>query len=144
MFDARLTVNGLLSQPQTVCHQEHNLRMDASQYTPPRVLALNVKALLDSGIGPTTQNDLALKAGVAQATIGRVLEGETAAKIDTVDGIARAYGLEGWQLLVAGMDPKNPPVLQPVSPQERALWASLKQNMAQLAQMEAAKYSSKP
>lgn len=73
--------------------------------------------------GPRTQSELFRKSGVAQATIGRILSPEGVdAGIETVDKIARAYGLEGWQLLVAGMDPTNPPVLQPVSKEERAFY----------------------
>lgn len=77
--------------------------------------------------GPNSQGELSRKAGVGQATIGRILaeDGENA-RIETVDKIARAYGLEGWQLMVAGMDPGNPPVLQPTSKEELALWARLK------------------
>lgn len=117
--------------------------MDPAQFKPRQALALNVKALLDSGIGPTTQTELATKSGVAQATIGRVLAAESSTTIDTVDGIAAAYGLQGWQLLVAGMDPKNPPVLQPISAAERTLYENLKNAALQLAEREAPTYKGK-
>lgn len=101
--------------------------MDKNRFTPRAVLRQNVKALMASKLGPTSQMELRRKAGVGQATIGRILSQEGVdAGIETVAKIASAYGLEGWQLLVAGMDPSNPPVLQPVSKAERALYDRLK------------------
>lgn len=77
--------------------------------------------------GPRTQGELFRKSGVAQATIGRILsdKGENA-RIETVEKLAAAYGLQAWQLMVAGMDPTNPPVLQPVSKEERAFYERVK------------------
>lgn len=100
---------------------------DKSKFTARAVLCQNVKALMGSGQGPKTQGELFRKSGVAQATVGRILSerGENA-RIETVDKLAKAYGLEGWQLMVAGMDPSNPPVLQPVSREERDLYARLR------------------
>lgn len=104
--------------------------MDKRDFTPKAVLRRNLKALMDKtkNYGPHSQGELHRKSGVAQSTIGRILgaEGEDSG-IETVGRIARAYGLEGWQLLVAGMDPANPPVLQPVSKEERALYDRLKE-----------------
>lgn len=90
-----------------------------------------------SKLGPTTQIALKVKSGVAQATIGRILGdvGENA-KIETVERLARAYGLEGWQIMIAGMDPSNPPVLQPVSPAERALYERLKSTVQDIAKLK--------
>lgn len=77
--------------------------------------------------GPTSQLGLAKKSGVSQATIGRILSDEGVdAQIETIDKIARAYGLQAWQMMIAGMDPTNPPVLQPVTKAERALYENLK------------------
>lgn len=99
-----------------------------ADFAPRNVLRRNLKALMDKAkkdgdreLG--SQIRLGKRAGVAQATIGRILssEGENAS-IETVSSLARAFGLESWQLLVAGLDPTNPPVLQPVSKAERALY----------------------
>lgn len=76
--------------------------------------------------GPNSQMALAKRSGVAQATIGRILREETGVTIDTLDELAKAYGLEGWQLMVAGMDPTNPPVIQAVTKEERELYKRLK------------------
>lgn len=104
-----------------------NSGLDRNNFTPRVVLAINLRALMASGRGPRSQNGLREKAGVAQATIGRILSarGENA-RIETVERLARAYGLEGWQLMIPGMDPANPPVLQPITKEERALYDRLK------------------
>lgn len=100
------------------------------QYTPRKILALNLKALLADRHGPSSEMELARRSKVAQATIGRIKREEVAASIETLAAIATAYGLEPWQLLIAGMDPSNPPVIQPLSKAERALYDGLKAAMA--------------
>lgn len=102
--------------------------IDKKKFAPRHVLAKNVKALLDSGIGPTSQLALGKKPGTGgQPTIGRIVSdrGENT-KLETIAAIAEAYGLEAWQLLVAGMDPKNPPVLAPVTKEQKEFWARLR------------------
>lgn len=119
-------MNGYLSQPLTVIRGNQNRVMDKGQFKPREVLRQNVQACLDSKIGPTTQLALHDKCGTAQATIGRILRGEGEnAKLETIAAIAKAYGLEAWQLLIAGMDPKNPPVLAPITQEQRAFWERL-------------------
>lgn len=134
---ARLTAHGLSCQPRAVPHSDHNRLVDKNQFKPRHVLRQNVKALMASGLGPTSQTALRAKSGVAQATIGRILGdvGENA-KIETVEKLAKAYGLEGWQMMVAGMDPTNPPVLQPVSPAERALYERLRATVQDIAKLK--------
>lgn len=101
------------------------------------VLRQNLKALLESGRGPRTQLALRTKSGVAQATIGRILshKGENSG-VETIERLAKAYDLEGWQLLIAGMDPNNPPVLQPISAEERQLYERLKHVAQDLAKYQ--------
>lgn len=100
------------------------------------MLAQNVKALLAHKDGPNNQSELFRKSKVAQATIGRILgaHGENA-RIETVERIARAYGLEAWQLLVPGMDPSNPPVLRSRSKQEEELYKRLRSTAEELARI---------
>lgn len=107
---------------------QNRLVVDKKKFSPREVLRRNVQALLDSGIGPTSQLALGKKPGAGgQATIGRIVseEGENP-KLETIAAIAAAYGLEAWQILVAGMDPKNPPVLAPVTKEEKEFWARLR------------------
>jgi transcriptional regulator with XRE-family HTH domain len=100
--------------------------VDKSLFKPRAILSKNLKGLMATKAGPNSQLGLARKSGVAQATIGRIIRQETAATIETLEDLAKAYGLQAWQLMVAGMDPNNPPVLQAVSKEERALYERLK------------------
>lgn len=68
---------------------------------------------------------------VGRSTVQRIAKGETPAELDNLEAIARAFDLEPWQLLVPGMDPSNPPVLQTPSHMERNLYARLKQLVAE-------------
>lgn len=91
---------------------------------------------MESGHGPTTQGGIP---GVAQSMVGRILnkdENENV-RIDTLAKIAKAYGLEPWMMLVPGMDPKNPPALQPVSKIEKELHERLQAAFAELAKLKA-------
>lgn len=102
--------------------------VEKKKFTPRQILRRNVQALLDSGIGPTSQMALGKKPGTGgQPTIGRIVsdQGENT-KLETIAAIADAYGLEAWQLLVAGMDPKNPPALAPVTKEEKEFWERLR------------------
>ena len=117
-----------MSQPYMVGEQTHNQPVDQTLFRPKMVLRSNLLCLMSATHGPKTQGELHRKSKVAQATIGRILGAKgNNATIETVDRLAKAYGLQGWQLLIAGMDPTNPPVLQPISKQERELYERLKQ-----------------
>lgn len=107
--------------------------VDKNQFAPRAVLRRNLKALMDKAAKDgnaelSKQIRLGKKAGVGQATIGRILspQGEDSG-VETVAKLAKAFGLEGWQLMVPGMDPSNPPVLQPVSKEEQALYSRLRE-----------------
>lgn len=57
----------------------------------------------------------ASKGVVSRSTFDRIRNGgkigASAVSIDKLDGVAKAFGLEVWQLLVPGMDISQPPVL---------------------------------
>lgn len=69
------------------------------------VLAANVKSLLDTHRTINTQVKLAQKSGVGQSTISRVIRGDTQATTETVEDLARAFGVTTAQLMTpsAGM-----------------------------------------
>lgn len=75
------------------------------------------------------------RSGVAQATIGRILRRETAADLDTVDALARAYHLMAWQLLVPDLDPANPPINR-LTQAERDLYQRLHTLAAEAAKIK--------
>lgn len=62
---------------------------------------------------------------VGNGTIQRIKTAEVACAIDTLHAIARAFELEAWQLMVPGIDPRNPPVLRQLSPEEAELYHRL-------------------
>lgn len=111
--------------------------MTPAQFTPAQILAQNLKALLQHGKGPRTQMELARKAQVGQATIGRILRADTAATVETIAALSAVYDLEAWQLLVAGMEPSNPPALIPVTAAERRLYARLRDTAREIAELPA-------
>lgn len=80
-------------------------------YTPKqteRYIAANLRALMKKA--KHSERDLAHKSGVAQKTVNNILNARGEAKIPTVERLAAAYGLNGWQLLVKslGKDVENP------------------------------------
>ena len=50
--------------------------------------------------------------------IDRLLKGDNAVKLDTLDEVAEKLGLQAWQLLLPDFDPKDPQ-LMPISAEER-------------------------
>jgi transcriptional regulator with XRE-family HTH domain len=110
--------------------------VEKSVFTPRAVLARNLRNLMATKAGPRSQTALRKKSGVAQATIGRILKQETEAGVETVDRLAKAFGLEGWQMMVPGMDPTNPPVLMAATPAEKALYDRLRATVEDIANLK--------
>ena len=94
------------------------------------ILSANVKALIDYSRehgGPVQDaRSLALKAKLTPPTIGRVLKRSSAARIGTLDAIARVFKIDPWLLLMPGLDPSNPPVIA-YTDSERRLYRRLKE-----------------
>jgi len=94
------------------------------------ILSANLKALKEAGAVSLSQKAIAKKAGVDQTTVSRTLTATNAPGVDKLDGLAKAFGVQAWQLLVADFDPAKPPVLAAPSPDPRAdelaeIWAAL-------------------
>lgn len=96
-----------------------------------KVIAENVRALMQAG-----RNGLRTQAAVSEAarrsghpldqkSVSRVLKAANAPQADTIEAIARAFDLEPYQLLVPGLDPRNPQVLRMLSPSEERLYQAL-------------------
>lgn len=88
-----------------------------------KILAGNIRALIDREA--LSVRGWALRHGLQQKAIDRIVKEENAASIDTLDAIANALGLMPWQLLVADLDVTNAPKLA-VSEAEIALVNRLK------------------
>lgn len=75
------------------------------------VLAENLAKLMhQAGQHALNQKEVGLRARCNQRTIGRVLNQEQAATVELLDGLAAAFGIQAWQLLVPDLDPQNLPV----------------------------------
>ncbi len=91
-----------------------------------KILAANVKALMDANkMELGSQPKLAKAAKIDQTTIGRVLGAKHKVQIDTLEALAQAFGVEPYQLLVPGLNAKNPQVLRSLSTEEENLYRAL-------------------
>ena len=71
-----------------------------------------------------SQSALAKRATVDQAFISKLLKGKNSVSVAYLHRIAQALGVDAWQLLVpVEWDLANPPVLTPLSPEEKRLYA---------------------
>lgn len=66
-----------------------------------RIIAANLRTLMKHA--KHSERDLEKLSGVSQKTINNVLHARGEAKIPTVDKIAQAYGLHGWQLMMKSL-----------------------------------------
>lgn len=89
-----------------------------------RLLAKNLKTLMDSRPGLATQTAVAKAAEVDQRTVGRILQCEHAPTLAQIEKLAKAFMLEPWQLLAPNLDPRDPPVLV-LSQSESDAWHSI-------------------
>ncbi len=93
------------------------------------ILSANLNALKSARV-PLSQKEIATKAGVDQTTVGRTLNATNAPSVDKLDGLAKAFGVQAWQLLVPEFDPARPPVLAGSNQDRRVdelieIWAAL-------------------
>jgi len=81
-----------------------------------------------------TDKAVGKKAELGHGTVYRTRKGTHAIKIDNLQAIAKVFGLAGWQLLVPGLDPGNPPMLKTIGPAEAKLYENLHELAVQIAQ----------
>jgi len=102
------------------------MRTMKSMHSSRKILAENIRALIEKE--SLSVRGWALKHGLQQKAVDRIVKEENAASIDTLDEIADALGLMPWQLLIADLDLTNAPRLA-VSEAEIKLVARLKSLM---------------
>ena len=95
------------------------------------VLAENIQKLMDSNPLLSSLVKVAAEAKrkghtVSKNAVDTARKGANSATIDSVDAIARAFEMEAWQLLVPGMNPRNPPVLKSIGASEEAMYLKLR------------------
>lgn len=89
------------------------------------VLWANVQALMVHKYGTENLTRLAAEAKIGPGTVTRIKKADTSVGLDVLEKLSKTFGVEPWQLLVPGMEPENPPVLQPVTKAERDLYAKI-------------------
>jgi len=98
---------------------------------PGHILSTNVKALMLASEDLRTQAALGKRSGIDQRTVGRILNEEHSPQLKQIDAIASAFGLLPWQILIPGLDPKNPPVCE-LTRVEKELYDKLRKLVTQL------------
>jgi transcriptional regulator with XRE-family HTH domain len=98
------------------------------------IIIKNLKAIQNNSDLNETQ--FALKCKIHQRTYNRIINNESVPKIDILEAIANANDLSVWQLLVPGVNPKNPPMLKEPSDKERQFYESIKLAAQQLAKLD--------
>lgn len=89
-----------------VSRDHRNVITDAAQ-----VLADNLRSLMSQHADMKTQAKVAKRASMDQRTVGRILNKEHSPTLKQIDGLASAFGLLPWQLLVPNLDATNPPTV---------------------------------
>lgn len=90
-----------------------------------QVLSANLGRLMDDATPPITQVAVSKVSGLPQRTISRIKRGEVTPRLNSIDALAKAFGLLPWQLLVPDLEPSNPPFLRSANPDEKALYERL-------------------
>lgn len=115
MIDAESTVYGARVSAAITRRQPNSVEMHTDDLK--RLMWANVLALMHQRWGGENLTRLAREAGVGPGTATRLKEGKTSVGLDVVQRIARAFGLEPWQLLIPGLDPARLPEYMRLSPQ---------------------------
>lgn len=106
---------------QTVRMQSDPLRLR-------QILAANFRRLMDSNSKLGTIKKVADASGgdLSNGKLGRIHKANATTDVDSLEPLARLFGLEPWQLLVEDLDPENLPALTttPLLEQIRSLVAT--------------------
>lgn len=113
-------------------HAQHHPTMSADALAS---LSASLRALMESSPDLRSQAAVGKRAGMDQRTVGRILNREHEPTIGQLDRLAKAFGLAPWQLLVPGLDPKNPPVIH-LTETERAFYERMRQAVQDMAALK--------
>ena len=103
------TAYGRLRQPHSV--GEIRYRAAMGEPNTKKQLCENVSRLMEHRYGGENLTRLANEAKFGPGSATRLKEQKTSVGVDLVDKLAKYFGLEPWQLLVPGLDPKAKPRL---------------------------------
>ena len=73
-----------------------------------KTLALNLERIIQAAHENPSSWSVSRK--IDKNRVQRALSGQYSTTLDVVADLAHAAGLEPWQLLTPGLDPRNPPV----------------------------------
>ena len=90
-----------------------------------KTLAANLAALMQASSEMPSQSAVAKRAGMDQRTVGRILNEEHSPTITQLERLARAFGLEPWQLLVPSLDPRDRPTMA-LTMSQREAWTAVR------------------
>ena len=93
-----------------------------------KVVAENLKRLMAFHKQPSP-TAAARSVGIKQQQIDRILKGQRV-RVDTLENLARGYGLEPYQMLIPGLDPSNPQILRAVNSHEDAIYKAFRDALA--------------
>lgn len=100
---------------------------------PRDILAANLLAMIDADSRKGERLSIrawATSKGLNVRMIDRLTKKQHAITLDKLDQIARACGLQTWQLLVPNLDPVSPPEAK-ITADDRAMLAKLRALLAQ-------------
>ena len=117
---------------------EHHM---ADQIDSRAALWASERALMLKDFGEENINKFHARTKVTLATIGRIKAQKTSVGLEMIDRIAACFGLSGWQLLVPGFDPHNPPVLRAAKNGESAMYERM---LAAARELVAAEHAPAP
>lgn len=107
---------------------QHDHRVDEKDEKPLsaafRALRANMEKVIEHA--RLTEPQFAKRAKIDQKTMWRVMHGNSEPTLDTLSKLAKAAGLDPWQLLAPELEPDNPPLLAAQSERLRVVLANIK------------------
>lgn len=80
--------------------------------TAQEILWKNVQAIMRYHFHEENLNRFANETKIGMGTISRIKAKEKDVRVGTLTKIAKRFGLQPWQLLMPGLDPAQPPVIE--------------------------------
>lgn len=107
-----------------------------------KVISTNLRALMAATPELATEKALRAVTKLGGGSIDGARQGNRNTGIDTIDLIARAFGLQAWQLLVPDLDPANIPALRSRN-SEMALYRELEKKIQSAVHESVSDYAAK-
>lgn len=124
--------NGFHVNPPTDCAVRQNSPMGKTK-TLAAIIRENVQKLRDLRPELNAQRKFATYCGIGEGTVWRIAHEQNGTNVETLHAIAAKFKLSAWQLLIDGFDPKNPPVLAPLTEAEKRLYGFIMEARPQAA-----------